>query len=83
MAHNMSEYARLEQIKERFTLRVDAAMARWAHRKCGGQSHRTIGAAWREGREKLMAMGFTKPQSEQILRDLRDLVVLERNADVE
>lgn len=75
-----NEHAKLEQIKERFTFRVDAAMARWAHRKGGGQSHRTIGSARREARMKLVGMGFTPAQAGQIISDLYDLVVLDRMA---
>ena len=77
----LNEVDQLTAIKDRFSLRVDAAMARWAHRKGGGQSHRSIGAARRQARLALMNMGFTVQQARQILTDLYDLVVLERNAD--
>ena len=77
----LNEVDQLTAIKDRLSLRVDAAMARWAHRKGGGQSHRSIGAARRQARLALMNMGFTVQQARQILTDLYDLVVLERNAD--
>jgi hypothetical protein len=76
-----NEHEQLERIKTRFTVRVDAAMARWAHRKGGGQSHRSIGSARREARMKLLTMGFTAAQAGQIISDLYDLVVLERASD--
>lgn len=82
----MNEHAQFEQIKQRFTMRVDVAMARWAHRPAnswsgvGGHAFRSIGAARAEARMKLVKMGFTAKQAGQIINDLYDLVVLERTA---
>jgi hypothetical protein len=66
------------QIQDEYVERVNAARSRWSHRKCGGQSHRTIGAAARVLKEKLSKWGFSEASIKQMLQDAKDIAELER-----
>jgi hypothetical protein len=65
------------QIQDEYVARVMAAKARWAHRKCGGQSHRTIGSARRVMAAKLSQWQYNKEQIRQAIQDANDIVALE------
>lgn len=67
----------IQQIVDEYVETVNAARARWAHRKGGGQSGRTIGAAMKTLRTKVARWGYDETQIRQILSDARDLSVLE------
>jgi hypothetical protein len=67
----------IQQMVDEYVENVNAARARWAHRKGGGQSGRTIGAAIKTLRTKVAKWGYTEAQIRQVLSDARDLANLE------
>jgi hypothetical protein len=67
----------IQQIVDEYVETVNAARARWAHRKNGGQSGRTIGAAMKTLRTKVAKWGYSEAQIRQVLADARELAALE------
>ena len=67
----------IQQMVDEYVETVNAARARWAHRKGGGQSHRTIGAAIKKLRTKVSRWGYNETQIRQVLNDARDIASLE------
>jgi hypothetical protein len=67
----------IQQIVDEYVETVNAARARWSHRKGGGQSGRTIGAAMKTLRTKVARWGYNETQTRQVLSDARDIAALE------
>lgn len=67
----------IQQMVDEYVETVNAARVRWAHRKGGGQSGRTIGAAVKTLRTKVTRWGYTEGQIRQVVADARDLANLE------
>ncbi len=71
----------LTQIQQEYIDTCNTAMDRWSHRKGGGQSHRTIGAARKKAMTAFRKFGcFSEDQVRQMMRDAQDLLELERAA---
>lgn len=73
----------IQQMVDEYVENVNAARSRWAHRKGGGQSGRTIGAATKTLRAKIARWGYNEIQIRQVLTDARELAALEYAAEVE
>jgi hypothetical protein len=69
-------------IQQAYIDTVNAGIARWAHRKDGGHSGRISRGARHNADKDLARLGFATAQREQIIKDARDMAVLERNSDV-
>lgn len=67
----------IQQMVDEYVDAVNAARSRWAHRKGGGQSGRTIGAAMKTLRTKVARWGYNETQIRQVLTDARDIAALE------
>jgi hypothetical protein len=71
----------LIQIQDRYVETVNAGIARWSHRKDGGHSDRIRRGAYHQAQKQLASIGFTSEQTEQAIKDARDMAELERNAE--
>ncbi len=74
-------------IQDRFVERVNAAHARWSHRKpldfqrCGGHYGRIRGGAIREAMRDLLAWGFTDAEARRAVQNASEMADLERAAE--
>lgn len=68
-------------LQQEYIDNVNSAKARWAHRKDGGHSRRTIGAAHKRLRNRLTTLGFSQMQIDAAIKDARDIAELERIAE--
>lgn len=70
----------LTQIQTEYVETVMHAKAKWAHRKGGGQSWRTIRAAAKRFRIEMAAWGYNAIFIEGALQDAKDVLALEEAA---
>ena len=79
---NMKTPQTLIRIQEQYIETLNAGIARWAHRKDGGHSDRISRGARHTAEKQLRRLGFSdQKQIDQIIKDARDMAVLERNSD--
>ena len=71
----------LIQIQDEYIERVNAGMARWAHRKDGGHSQRIRRGARHTAEKQLAKLGYSAEQIDRIIGDARDMATLIRTAD--
>lgn len=71
----------LIQVQEQYIETVNAGLARWSHRKDGGHSSRISRGAYHKAQKQLATLGFTQEQTEQAIKDARDMAELERRAE--
>jgi hypothetical protein len=76
------------EVQEKYIERLDAALARWGHRKgtayqiAGGHYNRIARKARHDAEAQLRKLGWTdQKQIDAVLNDARDMMLLERNAD--
>ena len=73
-------------IQDEYIETVNAGIARWSHRPKnfgigGGHADRILRGATRRAETRLHKVGFTdKAQIAQVIRDARDMALLEREA---
>lgn len=79
----------LMAIQDEFVATINAAHARWSHRKgfmwqkdrIGGHYARVYHGAQRKAHKDLAKWGFTTEQCAEIIRQAHEIAVLERNAE--
>lgn len=70
------------EIQQAYIDTVNAGISRWSHRKDGGHASRIMRGARRKAESELAKLGFATAERDQIIKDARDVAVLERNSDV-
>lgn len=68
-------------IQDEYVETLNAGIARWAHRKDGGHSHRIARGARHLAEKKLRRLGFNEKQIGEAIQQARDVASLVRNAD--
>jgi hypothetical protein len=72
----------LIQIQDEYVETLNAGIARWAHRRDGGHSHRIAHGARKTAEKRLRRLGFTEQsQIDRAIQDARDMAALIRNAN--